>query len=286
MIDTASTPRHSLLVKELEKLSVTKINKLIITHPHGDHIGGAQMLINPSQKDLEDYPYLQKISVAEVYDNGIAHTSKTYKNYLEAIKEKNIPLHSLKAGDTLALDLTDGVEFKVLWPTADFVETIKSKNFDKEDRANNVNNRSIVGRLTYKNFSMMFTGDCEKESEVKIVENYDAADLRSDVLKSGHHGIRTSSTKKFVAAVDPKCVVISAGFDEGDTNYRAPHITVLETYLNQGVDAKNIYCTHFNGTITITSDGVSFSVKPEHEQEDWIDKWKEIRKNQQEQQKS
>ena len=68
----------------------------------------------------------------------------------------------------------------------------------KEDKQFNTNNGSIVGKLTYKKFSMMFTGDCERQSEAKIIANNAAADLKCDVLKSGHHGVTTSSTKKFV----------------------------------------------------------------------------------------
>ena len=271
LFDTANTQKHAEFVRELEKLSVTKIDKLILSHPHSDHIGGAKMIVNPSKKDIEDYPYLEKISVAEIYDNGIAHGSALYKNLLKSIKSKNIPYHSLKAGDTL--DFGNGVKFKVLWPTNEFVETIKGKQFDKEDRANNVNNRSIVGKLTYKNFSMMFTGDCEKESEANIVAGNKAEDLKCDVLKSGHHGISTSSTKEFVGAIKPSIVLISAGKKGEDNEWRgAPYLKPLASYLSNGVDKKNIYCTRWNGTITVTTDGKSFSVEPEQNR-DWIDEW-------------
>ena len=78
LVDTSDTDERELLVKELEKFSVTKIDKLILTHPHADHIGSAKALINPSKKELSANPYLEKISVAEVYDNGIASTSQLY----------------------------------------------------------------------------------------------------------------------------------------------------------------------------------------------------------------
>ena len=276
LVDTTNVKKHDWLVEGLEKFSVTKIDKLILTHPHGDHIGGAKMLIDPSQEELTAYPYLKKISVAAVYDNGIVHTSKLYKNYLKAIKTKKITHKSLKAGDTL--NFGNGVKFNVLSPTAEFVATVNDKKFDKKDRAYNVNNGSIVGRLTYKKFSMMFTGDCEKESEAKIVANNKPEDLKCDVLKSGHHGISTSSTKNFVAAINPSHVLISSAKQEKDNvAIGFPTLGVLKNYLAKGIDKKNIYCTRFNGTITITSDGKTFSVTPEIK-EDWVDKWLAIKK--------
>ena len=271
LIDSAKIKANAHLVKELEKLSVTKIDKLILTHPHGDHIGNAKILINPNEKELSANPYLKKISVAEVYDNGIVTSSPLYKSYMEAIDAKGIVHQSLKVGDTL--DFGGGVKFNVLFPTAEFVAKVNGGQVKKDDKEYNTNNGSIVGKLTYKNFSMMFTGDCEKESEAKIVASNGVDNLKCDVLKSGHHGIATSSTKKFVAAINPSVVLISAGNKEkNNLAYGQPYRKPLETYLAQGIDKKNIFCTRWNGTITITSDGKNFSVKPEVNKE-WLDTW-------------
>ncbi|MBR0103638.1 MAG: MBL fold metallo-hydrolase [Selenomonadaceae bacterium] len=265
LIDTSDTDERELLVKELEKLSVTKIDKLILTHPHADHIGNAKVLINPSKKELTANPYLEKISVAEVYDNGIASTSPLYKSYMKAIDAKGIAHQSLKVGDTL--DFGNSVKFNVLYPTPELVSAVNG------GQKSDPNNESVVGKLTYKKFSMMFTGDAEKEVEAALLANNKTKDLKCDVLKSGHHGSYTASTKDFVAAVNPSYVLISCGPDEERRNtYGHPHLEPLENYLAQGIDAKNIFCTRWNGTITITSDGKSFSVQPESK-EDWVDKW-------------
>ena len=281
LIDTANSSEHARLAAELEKFSVTKIDKLILTHPHVDHIGGAMMLIKPNKKQLEAYPYLTKISVGEVYDNGVPYTSGAYKNYMKAVKELGIPYQSLKVGDTL--DFGGGVKFKVLFPTAEYVAEKNKRmaeNYDeakatdkngKRDRTYVMNNSSIVGKLTYKDFSMMFTGDCEKESEAKILAANDAKTLKCDILKSGHHGRNTSSTKEFVAAVNPSYVLISSGDNDASNGYKgSPHRKVLEIYLKQGIDAKNIFCTQWNGSITVTSDGKTFSVQPEIKT-DWLE---------------
>jgi len=271
LFDTAKPTKHAELVRELEKLSVTKIDKLIITHPHSDHIGGAKMLINPNQKELAEYPYLGKISVAAVYDNGIAYTSGLYRGYLKTIRDQNIPHQSLKVGDVL--DFGNGVEFKVIWPSAEFVAIKNGTDFDKNDKQFNTNNGSIVGKLTYKNFSMMFTGDCERQSEAKIVANNSAEVLKCDVLKSGHHGGVTASSKKFVEAVNPSYILISSGnaMKEG-VAVGLPRLKVLNNYLAAGVDKNNIFCTRFNGTITLTSDGENFSVESETK-EAWVETW-------------
>ena len=265
LIDTSDTDERDLLAAELEKFSVTKIDKLILTHPHADHIGSAKALINPSKKEISANPYLEKISVAEVYDNGIASTSPLYKSYMKAIDAKGVTHTALKVGDTL--DFGNGVKFNVLYPTPELVKAVNG------GQKSDPNNESLVGKLTYKKFSMMFTGDAEKEVEAAILANNKTKDLKCDVLKSGHHGSHTSSTKDFVAAVNPSCVLISCGPDEERRNtYGHPHLEPLETYLEQGIDAKNILCTRWNETITVTSDGKNFSVEPQ-KKEDWIDKW-------------
>ena len=271
LIDTADASEHAKLVNELEKFSVTKIDKLILTHPHVDHIGGARMLIKPTAKQLNEFPYLEKISVGEVYDNGVPFTNQSYRAYMKAVEATGIKRQSLKAGDTL--DFGGGVKFNVLWPASEYIAEVNGGKVDNGDRTYKMNNSSIVGRLTYGNFSMMLTGDCEKESEAKIVERYSAADLKCDVLKAGHHGSKNSSAKKFIAEVKPSYVLVSAGDKEENGNaYGTPHLKFLERFLEQGVDPKNIFCTRWNGTITVTSDGKTFSVKPET-QADWVEEW-------------
>ena len=271
LIDTAQSSKHAELVSELEKFSVTKIDKLILTHPHGDHIGGARMLISPNRKELEAFPYLKKISVAAVYDNGVAYGSGNYKGYLKATQAKKIPHRILKTGDKL--DFGNGVKFEVLWPTEEFVATVNGTKFPKKDLEHNINNGSIVGKLTYKKFSMMFTGDCEKESEAKLVANNAAEVLKCDVLKSGHHGAVSSSSPKFIAAVNPSHVLISSGNQlKNDVAVGLPRLKVLNNYLTAGIDKQNIFCTRFNSTITLTSDGKNFSIETARK-EVWLDTW-------------
>ena len=100
LIDTSDIDERKKLESELKKANVSKIDKLILSHPHADHIGGVDVV-------LKNYP------VGEIYDNGMLSTNKLFLNYVKAAKEQNIPRTGLKAGDVL--DLGNGVTFKVLY---------------------------------------------------------------------------------------------------------------------------------------------------------------------------
>ena len=258
LIDTSDIDERTKLVNELDKAGVSTFDKIILTHPHADHIGGLEKLLKE-----------KKFTVKEVYDNGIPATSKLYLNYMNEIKaDKNIKHGTLTAGDTV--DFGDGVKFEVLYPTKELVKEVKDGN-----RKTDPNNESIVGRLVYKNFTMMFTGDAEKEVESNIWADNDEKKLQSEILKAGHHGSYTASTENFLRIVKPEFVLISAGEPtdkRGGNTYGHPHVEPLENYLNAGIDSKNIFWTWKNGTVVIKTDGKNFSVTPEVK-EDWVKEW-------------
>ncbi len=222
MIDTGDVDERDNLVKLLKERNITTIDKLIITHPHADHLGGA-------------YALFKNFEVKEVYDNGDPTTTNTYKTYLKNIKAKNISYHQLKADDDV--ELAPDLHFKLFSPTAKMLQT------DKD-----LNNNSLVGQLRYNDFTMLFTGDCEREAETAMVNNYGDA-LKSLVLKSPHHGSRTSSSDKFLQAVDAKDVLISVG---AGNDYGHPHKETLNRYQKHDM---NVFRTDEDGTISIVSDG-------------------------------
>lgn len=257
LIDTSDVDERDKLISELNKAGVSRFDKIILTHPHADHIGGIEKILKNA-----------KFTVKEIYDNGIASTSKLYINYMNEIKTAKISHKTLSAGDHL--DFGDNVYFDVLYPTKDIVKSI---NHGKQK--SDPNNESIVGRLAYKDFAMMFTGDAEKIVEDYLVKNVTAKKLSAKILKAGHHGSYTASTKDFLAEVKPEYVLISAGEPtdkRGGNTYGHPHVEPLENYLAAGVSAKNIFWTWRDGTITVITDGKNISVKSENKG-DWVKSW-------------
>lgn len=237
LVDTSDLDEHENLRRELKKHKVTTVDKLITTHPHADHLGGASVV-------------LKECDVKAVYDNGVPSTAKFYLNYLKTVKEKKIAYKNLKAGDTL--DFGGGVKFKVLSPTKEMVENpaTSAKN-GKVD----LNATSIVGRLTFGDFAMMLTGDIETEGEKAIVEKN--KNIKCQVLKVGHHGSKTSSSNAFLKAVQPEVAIISCG---AGNDYGHPHKAPVDRLT--AAKAK-IYRTDTMGNITVTSDGKTYKVKEE-----------------------
>lgn len=232
MIDTGDVEHRDAIVQLLKKYHVKTISKIIITHPHADHLGGMAAI-------------LKNFKVEAVYDDGMPANTSSYKNYLKQIEAKKIPYKALKAGDEL--QFFDGVNFKVVGPVKKIVNQKGNSDF---------NNNSVVGRLTYGKFSMMFTGDAEKEEEQSILAN--KTRLKSDVLKVGHHGSRTSSSPEFLKAVAPKEAFISCG--KGN-DYGHPHKVTLDKLNKANI---HIYRTDRDGTVTLTTSGGDYKISKEH----------------------
>lgn len=231
---------NTQLLTELQKLKIDHIDTLVMTHAHADHIGKADKVI-------------AQYGVKELVYNGIPSTSKYFINALKAAKANGTQQVKVKAGDVL--DFGNGVSFEIVSPTQSLIDedtaAIKAKK--KVD----VNNESVVGRLTFGNFAMLFTGDAEGPVEKDMAASY-GKKLKCQVLKAGHHGSKTSSTAEFLKLVQPESVVMSLGVNN---QYGHPHEALLNRLQKQGV--KNIYRTDANGTITIVSDGSSYSITTE-----------------------
>ena len=231
---------NTQLLTELQKLKIDHIDTLVMTHAHADHIGKADKVI-------------AQYGVKELVYNGIPSTSKYFINALKAAKDNGTQQVKVKAGDVL--DFGNGVSFEIVSPSQSLIDedtaAIKAKK--KVD----VNNESVVGRLTFGNFAMLFTGDAEGPVEKTMAASY-GKKLKCQVLKAGHHGSKTSSTAEFLKLVQPESVVMSLGVNN---QYGHPHEALLNRLQKQGI--KNIYRTDANGTITIVSDGSSYSITTE-----------------------
>ena len=180
---------------------IAVVDYIIVSHFDTDHVGGLLYI-------------MQNMKVKNAIISNQAEASQNFQEFIKIVKEKRINLIVVNAGDKLNIEKY--LYFDILWPD--------KNNFISE---NVLNNNSIVCKLNYKNFSMIFTGDIEEIAEKKILEKYKNKSnlLKADVLKVAHHGSKTSSTEEFVEAVKPKIALIGVG---ENNNFGHPNDNVLE----------------------------------------------------------
>lgn len=230
LVDTGDISTRDKMIAYIKKEGITTIDKVIITHPHADHLGGMPGI-------------LENFKVGQIYDSGQTATTNLYKQYMSLVNKKNIPFTVVTAGTEI--EIAQDIKLKIFAPTKPFITESA------------INNSSIVAKLMYNQFSMLLTGDAEKESEGIMVKAY-GAELKSNVLKAGHHGSNTSSSPAFLKTVSPEAAIISVGVNN---DYHHPHPSTLKKYT----DAKlKVYRTDIEGTVTITSDGKTYTIVKEH----------------------
>lgn len=231
LIDGGNSDRDAdeVILPRLREWGAQRLDVMVSTQPDADHIGGLPGV-------------LKKFPVANVALTGQLHTTQVYERFVTAIRDLGVNAIQVRTGTAIPFD--PALKLEVLGPEDRFVQ-------DPNDR----NNASIVIKMTYGQVSFLFTGDAESQEEQIILAS--GADVRSTVLKAGHHGSRTSTNGPFLEAVAPQIAVISAG--EGN-RYGHPHQEVLDRLRDAGVQ---VYRTDLNGTVTITTDGSTLNVTAE-----------------------
>lgn len=224
LIDGGDRQSSDEVFSILNELAISEIDALVATHPHADHIGG---LID----------VIKNANVRQVIDSGQVHTTQTFEDLLDAIYTAQIPLRSVREGDSI--NIHPQVKLDVLNPPGSL--PVGTNNEDV------FNDNSVVIKLTYGEFIALFTGDMENYNEERLLAT-SAELLDADVLKAGHHGSRTSSGNEFLNAVSPEAVVISVG---ANNTYGHPHQEALDRIANSGVE--HILRTDINGTIIVTA---------------------------------
>jgi len=219
LIDSGEKQYSETVKSYISTLKYEKIDYLVATHPHSDHIGSMSEIVDAFDIDT-------------VYMPKVSHNTKTYENLLLSIKNKGLRVTTAKAG--VSVRLTDDLDFEIVAPVG--------------ETHSDLNNWSVVLRLVYGNTAFLFTGDAEAASESKITAN-----ISADVLKVGHHGSYTSTSADFLKNVAPNHAVISCG---KDNDYGHPHKETLEKLTNAGVA---VYRTDLSGSIIFTSDGITVS---------------------------
>ncbi|MHC1759165.1 MAG: ComEC/Rec2 family competence protein [Negativicutes bacterium] len=226
LVDTGDVGTRDKLIALLKKENLTTIDKVIITHPHADHLGGMPEV-------------MENFKIGRIYDSGKTANTVLYKKYLTGVSKKQIPFEAATPGSEIAI--SKDIKLKILAP---------DKSLLKDS---DTNNSSMVAKLVYDQFSMMLTGDAEKESEAIMVRKF-GKDLKSHVLKAAHHGSNSSSSPEFLRAVAPEAVVISLA---ANNDFHHPHPSTIEKYKKANM---KIFRTDTDGTVQITSDGKTYTV--------------------------
>lgn len=223
LIDAAESYQSENIINYLKNLNYQKIDYVIGTHPHADHIGGLKDIINTFE-------------IGKIYMPKVVSTTKTYESLLMAIKDKNLKINTAKAGTSI-ID-TDALKINILAPN--------------NSTYTELNNYSVVTKITYGSTKFLFMGDAEKLSENEIKEN-----VTADVIKIGHHGSNTSSSIDFIKKVNAKYGIISVGLNN---KYNLPKEEIITNWENSGT---KIYLTSINGTVRASSDGTNIKIESE-----------------------
>lgn len=221
----------SVIAPFLWRKKIKSIDILVLTHPDPDHFKGLKFIIS-------------QFSIGQFWDNGLRERSDSFRQIEEAIKTKKIKRFS-KDEESPAISI-GGVMISFFNPPRYY------KNLKRYLSASEINNSSLVMKLQFKNVSVLFTGDIEKEAELHLINrNYP---IRSDILKIPHHGSLSSSSKFFVEGVKPYLAILSVG-DYGMKKLTNPEV------LNRYIEAGSIILrTDKHGAIEIKTDGERISI--------------------------
>lgn len=222
LIDAGNNEDGNLIVEFIKSLGIEKIDYLVGTHAHEDHIGGMDDIINNFNIGTVYLPYTTEKTT----------TTKTFEDVLDSLIAKNLSITTANIGDKFTLGNTN-------------CEIMYVDNSEPED----TNDQSICIRLEFKNESFLFMGDAS--GKVEKARNWP----QTNVLKVAHHGSKTSTSKEFLKQVKPQIAIISVG---KDNSYKHPSEQVLERL--ESIKAK-IYRTDELGTILLISDGDSNTVE-------------------------
>lgn len=266
LIDAADKEPGNVVVEYLKSQKLEKLDMVIMSHPHRDHIGQMANVINEFKVD-------KFIDVKMTKD--IIPITLSYEKMLKALINKKVPVEFVSAGKKLNIG---DLKISILGPV----------RLNKE----NINDNSIVMKVVYKNVSFLFTGDASKTEENDIIKHYGLYDsrreklinklsnkynsyekisrlkisnksknvLKSDVLKVGHHGSNSSSTHRFLELINPKYAVISTVSKETmgmSSGWRWRSLERLQKYCSK------IYKTYESGNVIFLTDGKNIKVETE-----------------------
>ncbi len=232
LIDAGDNDCADALEKYLDDLGVTTLNCVIATHPHEDHIGSMDMI-------FDEFEVVNLLMPNAEVDTDTFDATGDYTRMMEGAQEQGTAVTYVKSGDSFSFG---ELNFLFLAPNAtDY---------------NDLNDWSLVTKVTYGSTSMILTGDAESVSEKEIIAKYASSELDCDILKSGHHGSSSSSCNEFLDAIDAEIAIISCGTGN---KYGHPNQPVLDRYEERGM---TVHRTDLEGTIVYSSNGAEFTRVP------------------------
>lgn len=236
---SASDVGVKIVVPFLQFLGINRLDVLVLTHPHGDHVGGLAAVLRAQE-------------IGTILDGtNLPYPSPAYAQFLDLVRRKRIPYSHAVRGQTL--DMGDGVTLRVLNPppTPAFGDTA-AYGTNADDAT--VNNYSVGLLLQYGQTRFILTGDAENAAEGAMLDAH--ADLSCDVLKAGHHGSRNATGEDWLGRLQPKLAVISCG---RHNRFGHPAPSTLAR-----LDAHNVqtFRTDKQGAITFVSDGRTVTARP------------------------
>ncbi len=233
LIDTGDWPQDGAeVISYLESEGIDRIDHLVATHAHADHIGGHAAVIEHFETE--------KDGIGNIYDSGISHDTATFENYLDAVDEHGHELLIVEEGDELPIE-DDAVEALVVNP-------------EEGDSGTDLHYNSVSLVIEFGDFQYLTTGDAETAAEERMADEW-GDELDADVYHAGHHGSYTSSTATFLDAATPDITIISSGYE---SQFGHPHDEVLERFASNGIET---YWTGVHGDIVVTTDGDEVTVE-------------------------
>ena len=218
LIDAGTPSAGDTVVEYIQDLGIKKLDYVVCTHGHADHCGGLDAVV-------------ESFDVDTIFPSPYAGDAASYLRFVETVENAQ-----------LTLEVPDqGVQYRLGDARFEFIGPLEDHN--------NVNDDSLVMRLTYGDTNFLFTGDMTADAEKELIE--DGENVKCDVLKVGHHGSSGSSCYQFLYEAEPKIAVISCG---RDNDYGHPHEETLGRLKDAGV---TVYRTDELGSIVIFSDGIT-----------------------------
>ena len=223
LLDAGHPDAADQVISALKDLGVERIDYLVASHPHIDHIGGIPAVV-------EQFP------VEKAYSSYVEYTTKTYHDYVDAIEKSGAEIVKLKTGDVF--DFGNQIRVEVLGPD----QEIRYPDGFPDNSTQFLNDHSLLMKFTFGETTALFGGDLYLAQEREYVEQY-GEKLQADIAKANHHGKDTSNSRKWIKTVQPR-ITVAMGDEMGS----------MDVYRNYQKAGSEYHHTLYDGMVRVTAD--------------------------------